>query len=143
VQYGGSGLGLFISRELTELQGGEIGVASTAGAGSEFMASFCSQLSNACRHICILHQSQTLNHHSRRIQRHLPPILRIHLPSLVKHLFSPYPSQSLQLPHPPRRGQFDQPESAFQTTTQRWLYCARRQSRHRGPRFPFPDYFLG
>ncbi|KAH8796996.1 hypothetical protein F5882DRAFT_458574 [Hyaloscypha sp. PMI_1271] len=36
VQYGGSGLGLFISRELTELQGGEIGVESTAGAGSTF-----------------------------------------------------------------------------------------------------------
>ncbi|KAK3645866.1 hypothetical protein LTR22_014532 [Elasticomyces elasticus] len=30
-QYGGSGLGLFISRELTELQGGQIGVYSTAG----------------------------------------------------------------------------------------------------------------
>ena len=27
-QYGGSGLGLFISRELCELQGGQIGVAS-------------------------------------------------------------------------------------------------------------------
>ncbi|KXT06013.1 hypothetical protein AC579_846 [Pseudocercospora musae] len=30
-QYGGSGLGLFISRELCELQGGQIGVASTEG----------------------------------------------------------------------------------------------------------------
>ena len=35
-QYGGSGLGLFISRTLVELQGGEIGVASTAGKGSRF-----------------------------------------------------------------------------------------------------------
>ena len=36
VQYGGSGLGLFISRELVELQGGEIGVASERGRGSTF-----------------------------------------------------------------------------------------------------------
>lgn len=28
VQYGGSGLGLFISRQLVEMQGGEIGCAS-------------------------------------------------------------------------------------------------------------------
>ena len=35
-QYGGSGLGLFISRQLAELHGGQIGVASESGTGSVF-----------------------------------------------------------------------------------------------------------
>jgi CheY-like chemotaxis protein len=36
VEYGGSGLGLFISRKLTEMQGGAIGFASEFGKGSTF-----------------------------------------------------------------------------------------------------------
>jgi CheY-like chemotaxis protein len=36
VEYGGSGLGLFISRELIEMQGGEIGVASEPEGGTTF-----------------------------------------------------------------------------------------------------------
>ncbi len=36
VQYGGSGLGLFICRHLTELQGGQVGVTSEKGQGSTF-----------------------------------------------------------------------------------------------------------
>ncbi|KAI1264426.1 hypothetical protein F5Y18DRAFT_436848 [Xylariaceae sp. FL1019] len=36
IEYGGSGLGLFISRQITELLGGEIGVGGTLGVGSTF-----------------------------------------------------------------------------------------------------------
>ncbi|KAK0731525.1 hypothetical protein B0H67DRAFT_457746, partial [Lasiosphaeris hirsuta] len=36
VQYGGSGLGLFICRILTEMQGGQIGVQAVQGEGSSF-----------------------------------------------------------------------------------------------------------
>ncbi|KAI0422869.1 histidine kinase [Xylaria grammica] len=47
VQYGGSGLGLFISRILTELQGGQIGVNSQKGVGSTFSFYIKSRKTNA------------------------------------------------------------------------------------------------
>ncbi|KAI0121090.1 aerobic respiration control sensor protein arcB [Xylariales sp. AK1849] len=46
-QYGGSGLGLFISRQLTELHGGQIGVASQAALGSCFGFFIAARRANA------------------------------------------------------------------------------------------------
>jgi PAS domain S-box-containing protein len=47
VQYGGSGLGLFICRTLTELQGGQIGVLSEPGEGSTFIFYIKSRLAES------------------------------------------------------------------------------------------------
>jgi CheY-like chemotaxis protein len=67
VQYGGSGLGLFISRELTELQGGRIGVSSKAGIGSTF--AFCVR----ARRCTAPEQPETADHHMSTPSTRLSP----------------------------------------------------------------------
>jgi hypothetical protein len=60
-QYGGSGLGLYICRQLAELHGGQIGVASEAGVGSTFGFFVMARKSEAPGHV-----------HARRVMAHTP-----------------------------------------------------------------------
>jgi CheY-like chemotaxis protein len=70
-QYSGSGLGLFLSKELIELQAGRIGVSSTEGVGTTF-----SFYIKCKKHIDETAPTPSISPRSPRIKGHRPRISR-------------------------------------------------------------------
>ncbi|KAH6870423.1 hypothetical protein BKA58DRAFT_176608 [Alternaria rosae] len=103
IHYGGSGLGLFISRRLTELQGGSIGVASESGRGSTFAFYIKSRRARP-----VVARKGSLPHV---------------FPEEVKHR-RPIPLVSLTRPSPPVRKSTGEPGQRSDSASPR----ARRQS---------------
>jgi CheY-like chemotaxis protein len=72
-QYGGSGLGLFISRQLAELHGGQIGVSSQAGVGSTFGYCVKVRRASAAARPAILGPAPTPSRSSQPVRNAMEP----------------------------------------------------------------------